>query len=226
MMVEHGSAIDDISQRSHSQSQFTPLDDDLYTDDYPPEGYNDEEYYEDDGGPGSQNIKVCVRLRPVLAQPPYNEREDMVAWAWEDNTIYPKQEYVRKGSGNHNHVHFVPYTFDNLFYPDHTNADIFNGVVKNIALQCMLGYHGSVFTYGQTSSGKTFTMNGSPTQPGVISQVIYYCFSCIQEQFADREFLFRVSYIEVYLSPTPLPLGLSLTLTHTPPPGPPSRPHP
>ena len=142
----------------------------------------------------AQNIKVCVRLRPVLG----DEREDSIAWTWEQNTIYPKQEFCRKGSGQSNHVHFVPFTYDNLFYPEHTNIDIFNGVVKNIAFQCLLGYHGSVFTYGQTSSGKTFTMNGSSSQPGIIPQAIYYCFETIQDHFADREFLFRVSYIEVY----------------------------
>jgi hypothetical protein len=36
-------------------------------------------------------------------------------------------------------------------------------VVKKVVAQCMRGYHGSVFTYGQTSSGKTFTMNGKST---------------------------------------------------------------
>lgn len=48
------------------------------------------------------------------------------------------------------------------------------------------------------SSGKTFTMNGSLTQPGIIPQSIFYSFECIQEQFKEREFLFRVCYIEVY----------------------------
>jgi centromeric protein E len=132
--------------------------------------------------PTDESIQVCVRIRPILT----NEREDSYAWMWEENTIYP-------------HIPTqMPYTFDHLFYPENSNDDIFNSVVKTIVLRSMKGYHGSVFTYGQTSSGKTFTMNGSQSQPGIIPQSIFYCFESIQEHFTDREFLFRVCYIEVY----------------------------
>jgi centromeric protein E len=56
---------------------------------------------------------------------------------------------------------------------------------------------GSVFTYGQTSSGKTFTMTGNNSQPGIIPQAIHHCFDSIHS-FSDREFLVRVSYLEIY----------------------------
>lgn len=86
---------------------------------------------------------------------------------------------------------------------------------------------GTAFAYGQTSSGKTFTMNGSETDPGVIPQAVkdvfakietvdttnmscfeslpnvYYCnadvwFDQFDSQMSDREFLIRVSYMEIY----------------------------
>ena len=49
----------------------------------------------------------------------------------------------------------------------------------------------------QTSSGKTFTMNGTSKQPGLIPQAVYMCFDSVG-QYRDREFLFRVSYLEIY----------------------------
>lgn len=49
----------------------------------------------------------------------------------------------------------------------------------------------------QTSSGKTFTMNGTSKQPGLIPQAIYMCFDSVGD-YRDREFLFRVSYLEIY----------------------------
>ena len=54
-----------------------------------------------------------------------------------------------------------------------------------------------VFAYGQSGSGKTFSMQGSNSQLGIIPQAIQYCFDSIQS-YPDREFLFRVSYLEVY----------------------------
>ena len=128
------------------------------------------------------SIQVCVRIRPILR----DEKEDSYAWNWEDKTMYPQVSSQ------------APYTFDHLFFPESSNDDIFNSVVKNVVLQSMNGFNGSIFTYGQTSSGKTFTMNGSQSQPGIIPLSVFYCFKAIQENFPDREFLFRVSYIEVY----------------------------
>jgi centromeric protein E len=61
----------------------------------------------------------------------------------------------------------------------------------------MKGYHGSVFSYGQTSSGKTFTMNGGGDQTGLIEQAIRHLFSELGSH-PDREFLLRVSYLEIY----------------------------
>lgn len=56
---------------------------------------------------------------------------------------------------------------------------------------------GTIFTYGQTSSGKTFTMQGSYDDPGIIPLAVTDIFNHIQRS-ADREFLLRVSYLEIY----------------------------
>ncbi|RKP36867.1 kinesin motor domain-containing protein, partial [Dimargaris cristalligena] len=56
----------------------------------------------------------------------------------------------------------------------------------------------TVFAYGQTASGKTYTMAGTPSQPGVIPQTIQEVFDYIKESSDRREYLLRVSYIEIY----------------------------
>ncbi|RYR06107.1 hypothetical protein Ahy_B06g085905 isoform B [Arachis hypogaea] len=56
---------------------------------------------------------------------------------------------------------------------------------------------GTAFAYGQTSSGKTFTMNGSENDPGIIPRAVKDIFAKI-ETMSDREFLIRVSYMEIY----------------------------
>jgi centromeric protein E len=54
----------------------------------------------------------------------------------------------------------------------------------------MEGYHGTVFAYGMTGTGKTFSMQGTATSPGVIPLAI--------TETPSREFLLRVSYLEIY----------------------------
>jgi len=61
----------------------------------------------------------------------------------------------------------------------------------------MEGYHGTVFAYGMTGTGKTFSMNGTTASPGIIPQSITDIFSYIRET-PRREFLLRVSYLEIY----------------------------
>lgn len=93
----------------------------------------------------ADNIQVCVRMRPLVKEE-YDVNDDIV-WNWSDNTIIHN---VNKWVG--------PYTFDHVFYPTDTNQHIFENVVKRVVHAAMKGFHGSVFSYGQTSSGKTFTM--------------------------------------------------------------------
>lgn len=59
------------------------------------------------------------------------------------------------------------------------------------------GYNGTVFAYGQTGSGKTHTMSGSDAEPGVIPRAVEQIFQMIKDE-PDREFLLRVSYLEIY----------------------------
>lgn len=79
----------------------------------------------------------------------------------------------------------------------------------------MEGYHGTVFAYGMTGTGKTFSMQGTATSPGVIPLAITDIFSYIRET-PHREFLLRVSYLEIYnekihdlLSPPTTSTGLA-----------------
>eukprot|EP01038_Epipyxis_sp_PR26KG_P004439 gene4439-6278_t len=141
----------------------------------------------------NDQIKVCVRIRPLIGS---NTSEEDVAWTWDENTIFPNNNVNNSYLSANANIDFS-YTFDHLFHPHHTNQQIFSNVVQNIVSSAMDGYHGSVFSYGQTSSGKTFTMNGNSQQIGIIPQAVRYCFDSVN-YYPDREFLFRVSYMEVY----------------------------
>ncbi|KAI5560590.1 hypothetical protein POPTR_016G060400v4 [Populus trichocarpa] len=61
----------------------------------------------------------------------------------------------------------------------------------------MEGINGTIFAYGVTSSGKTHTMHGDQRSPGIIPLAVKDAFGIIQET-PNREFLLRVSYLEIY----------------------------
>lgn len=86
---------------------------------------------------------------------------------------------------------------DNVFTAHDHNAKVYDAAAKRLVRRVMEGYHGTVFAYGMTGTGKTFSMQGTATSPGVIPLAITDIFSFIRET-PQREFLLRVSYLEIY----------------------------
>lgn len=61
----------------------------------------------------------------------------------------------------------------------------------------MDGYNAVIFAYGQTASGKTFTLSGDAAEPGIIPRSMRDVFTFIR-QTPEREYLLRCSYLEIY----------------------------
>ena len=92
----------------------------------------------------------------------------------------------------------VAYTpTDNVFATHDKNGKVYDASAKRLVRRVMEGYHGTVFAYGMTGTGKTFSMQGTTGSPGVIPLAITDIFSYIRET-PHREFLLRVSYLEIY----------------------------
>ncbi len=70
-------------------------------------------------------------------------------------------------------------------------------MAQQVIEDAMQGVNGTIFAYGQTASGKTFTMRGSDEAPGIVPLAIRQIFGRIRE-CTDQEFLLRVSYLEIY----------------------------
>ncbi|CAM9938241.1 unnamed protein product [Bubo scandiacus] len=71
-------------------------------------------------------------------------------------------------------------------------------IVKDV----LAGYNGTIFAYGQTSSGKTHTMEGKlhdPQQMGIIPRIAQDIFNHIYSMDENLEFHIKVSYFEIYL---------------------------
>ncbi|KAM4049970.1 centromere-associated protein E isoform 10-T10 [Anomaloglossus baeobatrachus] len=89
------------------------------------------------------------------------------------------------------------FNFDRVFHSHETTCQVYQEVAVPIIHSAIEGYNGTIFAYGQTSSGKTYTMMGTPHNLGIIPQAVDEVFKIIQE-IPNREFLLRVSYMEIY----------------------------
>nr|GME12188.1 kinesin-like protein NACK1 [Ipomoea batatas] len=132
-----------------------------------------------------EKIVVTVRLRPL------NKREqsakDNVAWECiDDHTIVYKptpQERSPQPTSS--------FTFDKVFGPNSLTETVYEEGVKNVALSALMGINATIFAYGQTSSGKTFTMRG------ITEKAVNDIYSHIANT-PEREFRIRISGLEIY----------------------------
>lgn len=93
------------------------------------------------------------------------------------------------------------FTFDTVFAPGCKQTDVYNQTARPIVEAVMEGYNGTIFAYGQTGTGKTFTMEGVRAQPelrGIIPNSFAHIFGTIAKAGDQVRFLVRVSYLEIY----------------------------
>ncbi|XP_016079113.1 PREDICTED: centromere-associated protein E isoform X3 [Miniopterus natalensis] len=129
-------------------------------------------------------VAVCVRVRPLNSREEALGEAAQVYWKTGNNAIYQVD-----GSKS--------FSFDRVFDSNETTKDVYEEIAVPIIDSAIQGYNGTIFAYGQTASGKTYTMMGSGDYLGVIPRAIHDIFQKI-EKFPDREFLLRVSYMEIY----------------------------
>ncbi|KAJ2755263.1 hypothetical protein GGI19_001792 [Coemansia pectinata] len=139
------------------------------------------------------HINVAIRVRPL------NQRErsstastlGQTPWQVQRDTITQKLHADgRICSG-------TSFTFDKVFDQKDTTQTVYNDIVKEIITSSMSGFNGTIFTYGQTSSGKTHTMYGSGTELGIIKLAVRNMFDIVAND-TTREYLIRVSFLEIY----------------------------
>ncbi|ORY65850.1 kinesin motor domain-containing protein [Pseudomassariella vexata] len=133
---------------------------------------------------GKGNVLVSVRVRPDSGS-----NNNQVEGEWMVDGRRSLVSYRGKEGGD--------YFYDNVFATHDDNSRVYDHCAKRLVRRVMEGYHGTVFAYGMTGTGKTFSMQGTASSPGVIPLAITDIFSYIRET-PSREFLLRVSYLEIY----------------------------
>ncbi|KAC9683460.1 hypothetical protein E3N88_45405 [Mikania micrantha] len=97
------------------------------------------------------------------------------------------------------------FCFDKVFGPGSKQKDLYDQVVSPIVKDALEGYNWTIFAYGQTGTGKTYTMEGEGGKTkngefhedvGVIPRAVEQLFNTLESQNAD--YTVKVTYIELY----------------------------
>ncbi|OZC06134.1 kinesin motor domain protein [Onchocerca flexuosa] len=119
-------------------------------------------------------------MRPPLPR----ESEAEIYWkVIDDNTIVDGDE--------------KSYTFDQVYREVDLTQDVYDNSAKDVVESAMAGYNGTLFAYGQTASGKTYTMFGMDNTEGIVQMALDTIFAKILEGNGKR-YLLRMSCIEIY----------------------------
>nr|XP_043618045.1 kinesin-like protein KIN-8B [Erigeron canadensis] len=90
------------------------------------------------------------------------------------------------------------YAFDYAFAPDSKNADVYERSILSTISGVVHGLNATVFAYGSTGSGKTYTMVGTEGDPGLMVLSLHTIFNFIKNDKSSDEFEVTCSYLEVY----------------------------
>ncbi|KAH7281365.1 hypothetical protein KP509_36G043700 [Ceratopteris richardii] len=90
------------------------------------------------------------------------------------------------------------FSFDYALGPEIKNLDVYKRVVSSIIKGVVQGLNATVFAYGATGSGKTYTMAGTPEDPGLMVLSLQDIFQLVSKEEKDHKFEVTCSYLEVY----------------------------
>ena len=161
------------------------------------------------------NLKVYIRVRPPLMR----EKDSSlpfrsIASVSEDKSTISLIEYLglefdeasKQKELVDNPSRFLPhpYTFDYIFDMDSSQEEVYEIAAVPAVESLVDGYNSTIFAYGQTGTGKTYTMEGfiydylSPKK-GLIPRAIEDIFKYIENNSnSDTTFIIRVTYLQIY----------------------------
>ena len=151
------------------------------------------------------NFMVTVRVRPLTGQETAAAGPDSSTVSVLDESVLifdPSQARAaryRKGiHDHHKRTRESKYAFDRVFSSSATQREVFEHTTKGLIDGVLDGYNATVFAYGATGAGKTHTMAGTPSDPGIMVLTMCELFDRIERCRQDKIINVSVTYLEIY----------------------------
>ncbi|XP_053517562.1 kinesin-like protein KIF21A isoform X9 [Artibeus jamaicensis] len=150
------------------------------------------------GAPDESSVRVAVRIRPQLAK-------EKIEGCHICTSVTPGEPQVFLGKDK-------AFTFDYVFDIDSQQEQIYMQCIEKLIEGCFEGYNATVFAYGQTGAGKTYTMgtgfdvNIIEEEQGIISRAVKHLFKSIEEKkhaamkngLPPPDFKVNAQFLELY----------------------------
>ena len=139
----------------------------------------------------SECVKVAIRVRPMNKREKEQNSRLCVQVDKDNNTVSVISDKNESKT----------FPFDYVYPMETTQREVYDQVAFPIVDSIFQGYNGTIFAYGQTGCGKTFTMMGIITDPqlrGVIPNAFDHIFGFIKTEGESRKFFLRCSFVEIY----------------------------
>ncbi|XP_021563918.1 kinesin-like protein KIF3B isoform X2 [Carlito syrichta] len=142
----------------------------------------------------SESVRVVVRCRPM------NGKEKAASYVKVvDVDVKLGQVSVKNPKGT---AHEMPktFTFDAVYDWNAKQFELYDETFRPLVDSVLQGFNGTIFAYGQTGTGKTYTMEGirgDPEKRGVIPNSFDHIFTHISRS-QNQQYLVRASYLEIY----------------------------
>ncbi|XP_022888530.1 kinesin-like protein KIN-5C [Olea europaea var. sylvestris] len=147
------------------------------------------------------NVQVLLRCRPFSEDELRNNAPQVVTCNDYQREVSVSQNIAGK------HIDRV-FTFDKVFGPNAQQKDLYEQAVVPIVNEVLEGFNCTIFAYGQTGTGKTYTMEGEckrsksgpngelPLGAGVIPRAVKQIFDTLESQ--NAEYSVKVTFLELY----------------------------
>nr|XP_033799404.1 kinesin-like protein KIF20B isoform X2 [Geotrypetes seraphini]XP_033799406.1 kinesin-like protein KIF20B isoform X2 [Geotrypetes seraphini]XP_033799407.1 kinesin-like protein KIF20B isoform X2 [Geotrypetes seraphini]XP_033799408.1 kinesin-like protein KIF20B isoform X2 [Geotrypetes seraphini] len=137
---------------------------------------------------GREPLEVYIRVKPFSAlEIEQNESQDCIS-IQDDSSILlkaPRNSVDRLSEKSYTQL-AQKFTFSRVFGPETTQAEFFEGTVRQPVKEFLQGQNRLIFTYGITNAGKTYTFQGTPNDAGILPRSMNMLFDSIQGRLYSR----------------------------------------
>ncbi|KAJ8532694.1 hypothetical protein K7X08_015583 [Anisodus acutangulus] len=147
------------------------------------------------------NVQVLLRCRPFSNDELRSNAPQVVTCNEYQREVAVSQNIAGK------HIDRI-FTFDKVFGPSAQQRDLYDQAIIPIVNEVLEGFNCTIFAYGQTGTGKTYTMEGEckrsksgpngelPQEAGVIPRAVKQIFDTLESQ--NAEYSVKVTFLELY----------------------------
>merc|ERR1712131_14085 len=141
-------------------------------------------------------VRVVVRCRPMSEKETAQGHKKVIQIDSKACSVTITNPKAHKGDQKG----IKNFTYDATYADDAKQEDLYEENFRSLVNSVLGGFNGTIFAYGQTGTGKTFTMEGVRTDEnlkGVIPRSFDHIFTHISRT-TDEQYLVRASYLEIY----------------------------